>query len=121
VSYGLQSAIDQETHEELPNSPRHVIKARISVPGPTPQSFVSVEAQFLSSRETLADLRTSPEATVNVTVVQPLGHSWELFGGVRNIFDADYADPASSLHRQDTIPQNGRTARIGLRWNLWTK
>jgi uncharacterized protein DUF4154 len=28
---------------------------------------------------------------------------------------------SSSQHRQDSIPQNGRTARIGLRWSLWTK
>ena len=28
-------------------------------------------------------------------MVQPLGRSWELFGGVRNLFDADYSDPAS--------------------------
>jgi hypothetical protein len=62
------------------------------------------------------------EATVNVTVVPPVGRSGELVGGVRNIFDAQYADPASSQHRQDTIrPQNGRTARIGLCWKLWTK
>jgi hypothetical protein len=38
------------------------------------------------------------EATVNVTVVPPLGLSWGLVGGVRNIFDAQYADPASSQH-----------------------
>jgi outer membrane receptor protein involved in Fe transport len=60
-------------------------------------------------------------ATVNVTLRQPLGPSWELFGGVRNLFDAQYADPASSQHRQNTIAQNGRTARIGIRWTLWTK
>jgi iron complex outermembrane receptor protein len=50
VSYALQSAVDQETHDELPNSPRHVAQARISLPGPTPQSLVSVNARYLSSR-----------------------------------------------------------------------
>ena len=63
----------------------------------------------------------SPVALVNFTMVQPLGASWELFGAVRNIFDAQYADPASNGHRQDSIPQNGRTARIGLRWKVWGK
>ena len=105
----------------LPNSPRHMAKARISLPGPTRRSFVSVEGQYLSSRETLAGASVSAAATVNVTMVQPLGRSWELFGSVRNIFDAEYADPVPIQHRQDTIPQNGRTARIGLRWKLWTK
>lgn len=121
VSYGLQSAVDQETDAELPNSPRHIAKARISVPGPMDRSFISVEGQYLSSRETLSGARVSSAATVNVHMVQPLGRSWELFGGVRNIFDAAYSDPASSQHRQDAIPQNGRTARIGLRWMMWAK
>ncbi|MGH9369969.1 MAG: TonB-dependent receptor plug domain-containing protein [Vicinamibacterales bacterium] len=121
VSYGLQKATDQATHAELPNSPRHIAKARISVPGPTDRSVVSIEARYLSSRGTLSGARVSPAASVNVTMVQPLGRSWELIGAVRNLFDAPYADPASGQHRQDTIPQNGRTARVGLRWNLWTK
>jgi outer membrane receptor protein involved in Fe transport len=80
-----------------------------------------VEGQYLSSRETLAGATLSAAATLNVTTVQPLGRAWELFGGVRNIFDNQYADPVSSAHRQDSIPQNGRTARIGLRWRLGTK
>jgi outer membrane receptor for ferrienterochelin and colicins len=121
LSYGLQSAVDHETDAELPNSPRHMAKARISLPGPADRSFVSVEGQYLSSRETLTGSRVSAAATVNVTMIQPLGLSWELHGGARNVLDAQYADPASSQHRQDTIPQNGRTAWIGLRWRLWTK
>lgn len=119
VSYSLQNAVDQETHNDLPNSPRHVLQARLSVSGPTPRSTVSAETQYLSSRETLAGLRLSAAATVNVTMIQPLGRSWELFGGVRNVFDAQYSDPTSNSHRQDSIPQNGRTARIGLRWKVW--
>jgi iron complex outermembrane receptor protein len=121
VSYALQNAVDQETHRRLPNSPRHVAIARISLPGPTAGSFVSVEGQYLSSRTTLAGSKVSAAATLNLTVIQPVGRTWELFGGLRNIFDAEYADPASSQHLQDTIPQNGRTARIGLRWKFWTK
>jgi iron complex outermembrane receptor protein len=120
VSYALQSAVEQETLTRLPNSPRHIVKARVSVPGPTAQSFVSVEGLYLSSRGTLAGREVSAAPTVNVTMVQPLGGSWELSGSVRNIFDALYSDPVSSQHRQDAIAQNGRTARIGLRWRLWT-
>jgi iron complex outermembrane receptor protein len=120
VSYALQNAVDQDTLAELPNSPRHMAKARFSLPGPTARSFVSVQAQYLSSRGTLTGSRVSPTGTVNLTMVQPLGQSWELTGTVRNIFDARYSDPVSTQHRQDAIAQNGRTARIGLRWKLWT-
>jgi len=121
VSYALQSAVDQQTHLELPNSSRHVAKARISLPGPTPRSFVSVEGRYLSRRTTLAGSEVAAAATVNLHVVQPLGRAWELFGGVRNLFDAEYSDPVSGQHRQEAIQQNGRTARIGLRWTLWAQ
>jgi iron complex outermembrane receptor protein len=120
TSYALQSAIEQETRAGLPNSPKHVAKLRISVPGPIDRSFVSVEGQYLSSRGTLAGATVSPAATVDLTMVQPLGRSWELSGSVRNIFDTGYSDPVSSQHLQDAIAQNGRTARIGLRLRLWT-
>jgi iron complex outermembrane receptor protein len=128
MSYGLQSAAEDgsaeepplEAHGDLPNSPRHMVKARISLPGPTSQSSVSAEGHYLSSRHTLSGAKVSPATTVNLTIVQPFGRSFELFGTVRNIFDAQHADPGSSQHVQDVIPQNGRTARIGLRWKLWT-
>jgi iron complex outermembrane receptor protein len=120
VSYALQSAVQQETLAPLPNSPRHMFKARISVPGPMDRSYISMEGQYLSSRETLAGAKVSPAALFNISVVQPLGRSTELYGSVRNMFNAQYSDPVSSQHRQDAILQNGRTARIGLRWTLWT-
>jgi iron complex outermembrane receptor protein len=121
MSFALQSAVDQETETELPNSPRSIVKARISLPGPTPGSFVSVDGRYFSSRATLSGARVAPGGVVNVTMSQPIGRALELVGSLRNLFDAEYADPASSQHRQDSIPQNGRTARIGLRWSLWTK
>jgi iron complex outermembrane receptor protein len=120
VSYALQDAVEHGSHTGLPNSPRHIAKARISIPGPTALSFVSLEGQYLSSRNTLAGSKVSAAAVVNVTMVQPLGRSAELYGSVRNIFDAQYSDPVSTQHLQDSIVQNGRTARIGLRWTLWS-
>jgi hypothetical protein len=47
MSYALQHATDQETREEAINSPRHMLKARVNVQGPTPQSFIPVEALHL--------------------------------------------------------------------------
>ncbi|MBA2354600.1 MAG: TonB-dependent receptor, partial [Acidobacteria bacterium] len=121
TSYAAQRATDHETRLDLPNSPHHMAKGRVSIPAFGPSAFVSVESLFMSSRGTVAGNRVGPVGLVNVTLLQPLGRRWELVGTVRNLFDADYADPASSSHVQDVIPRNGRTARIGLRWKLWTK
>jgi hypothetical protein len=54
-------------------------------------------------------------------MIQPIGHAWEVFGSVRDMFDNRYHDPVSLGHAQDSIAQNGRTARIGLRWQRGTK
>jgi iron complex outermembrane receptor protein len=127
VSYAIQRTADRETRDELPNSPRHMAKARVSLPGPVGRSFISLEGQYLSRRHTLARPNAAgllvagsvaAAATLNVTLVQPLGHAWELSGGVRNLFDAKYADPVSDQHVQEAIEQNGRTARIGLTWKF---
>jgi iron complex outermembrane receptor protein len=127
VSYAIQRTTDRETHDELPNSPRHMAKARVSLPGPTSRSFISVEGQYLSSRATLPRpnlygfvfaTRVPQAATLNLTLVQPLGQAWELSGGVRNLFNARYADPVSDQHVQAAVEQNGRTARIGLTWKF---
>jgi iron complex outermembrane receptor protein len=121
ISYAFQHAVDQETHIELPNSPRHVTQGRISVPGPAAGSYISIDGQYLSSRKTLGGSRLRGTGVADVTMVQPLGRTWELFGQVRNVFDAQYTDPVSSQHLQTDIPQNGRTARIGIRLRLWGK
>ena len=115
-SYALQQVTDQDTHQALINSPRHMLKARVSVHGPTAQSSISVEAQYLSSRSTIAGNSLPPATVANVTVIQPIGRTFELFGTVRNLFNERFADPASDQHLEDSIPQNGRTVRIGLRW-----
>jgi outer membrane receptor protein involved in Fe transport len=47
-----------------------------------------------------------------------VGPNFDLVGTVRNLFDLTYAVPASDEHLQDTIPQNGRTFRVGLRVKL---
>jgi len=127
VSYAVQRAADHDTGDELPNSPRHMAKARVSLPGPVGRSFISIEAQYLSSRATFPRPdagnglylgKVGAAATANVTLVQPLGHAWELTGGIRNLFDTKYADPVSEQHLQEAVEQNGRTARIGLTWKF---
>jgi outer membrane receptor protein involved in Fe transport len=119
ASYAVQGAVDQQTDLGLPNSPRHVAKARLSLPGLTSKSFVSVEGLYLSSRTTLAGPRVAGRAILNFHIVQPLGRSWELFGGAQNVLSLKYFDPVSAQHKQDAIEQNSRTARIGLHWRFW--
>jgi iron complex outermembrane receptor protein len=96
-------------------------KMRVGAPGPFARSFAAVEVQYLSPRRTILSTTVAAATVVNATFSVPLGHTLELMATVRNAFNQQYADPASDEHLVDAIPQNGRTARIGLRWNLGTR
>ncbi|MCA1584577.1 MAG: TonB-dependent receptor [Acidobacteria bacterium] len=121
VSYALQRATDQESEESLTNSPRHIAKMRLSVPGRTIRSSAAIELMYLGRRSTLGGTLLGAATTANLSVVEPIGRSFEIFGNIHNLFNVEYADPASDQHRQDSIPQNGRTFRAGLRWNFLTR
>jgi outer membrane receptor for ferrienterochelin and colicins len=121
VSYTLQRAEDTQTKTALVNSPGQMAKLRLSMPGPYKRSSVGVEVLALGSRQTLGGDTLKPATTANVTIIVPLGTAFELLGNAVNLFDVQYADPASSNLRQDVIGQNGRTLRVGFRWKLWSK
>jgi outer membrane receptor for ferrienterochelin and colicins len=118
MSYALQRARDMKTGATLVNSPGQMAKLRLSVPGPSTRSIVSVEVLSMGSRRTLAGATLTAAATANVTVIVPIGDAFELLGGVRNMLNLQYSDPVSDQHRQDVILQNGRTLRVGVRWNV---
>jgi outer membrane receptor for ferrienterochelin and colicins len=117
-SYSLQRAED-ESSLALTNSPREMAKLRLSAPGPF-NSIGAFEVQSLASRRTPAGTTVGAATVANLTVTKRIGGAFELVGSVKNLFDARYADPASDEHVIDAIQQNGRTARIGIRWKLWT-
>jgi outer membrane receptor for ferrienterochelin and colicins len=121
TSYALQRAEDVETGAALVNSPGQMAKLRLSVPGPSKRSFVSIEVLSMSSRRTLAGATLTPATTANVTIIVPVGPALELVGIAQNLFNVQYADPASASLQQDSIVQNGRTWRVGLSWKFRSK
>jgi iron complex outermembrane receptor protein len=118
LSYALQEARDQATGDILTNSPRQMIKGRMSAPLFGTGSSVALEVLGIGNRRTIAGNQLSATGTANLTITKSLGRSFELVGTVRNVFDVDYAIPASDSHLQDSIQQNGRTFRVGLRFNV---
>jgi outer membrane receptor for ferrienterochelin and colicins len=118
MSYALQNATDQATGAILPNSPRQMAKARVSAPLFGPGSSAAIEVLGIGSRRTVAGNHLGAATTANLTLTKPLGRSLELVGSVRNLFDLEYGVPASDEHLQDTVPQNGRSFRVGLKVRL---
>jgi iron complex outermembrane receptor protein len=118
MSYALQDATDQATGTTLVNSPRQMLKGRVSAPLFGPGSSLGVEVLGIGSRRTVAGNLLGATTTANVTAIKPIGRALELFGTVRNLTGIHYAVPASGEHLQDTIPQNGREFRVGLKLKL---
>jgi len=116
-SYARQQA-ENETGATLTNSPQDMVKMRVGAPGPFARSFATVELQYVSPRRTILSTTVAAATVVNATFSVPVSRGFELMATVRNVFDQQYADPASDEHLVDAIQQNGRTARIGLRWKL---
>jgi outer membrane receptor protein involved in Fe transport len=75
----------------------------------------------MSGRLTLAGNTLGAATTASVTLLAPIRRGFDLDLNARNLFNVQYSDPASDAHRQDEIPQNGRTFRIGVRWTLKAK
>ena len=117
TSYVLQQASPAAAHVTLTNSPRHIAKARATFPLRA-RAFASAEWQFMSERSTLAGSAVDAVSLLQVTAGWPIGRTLLLTGSIRNLFNQVYADPGSDEHLSDSIPQNGRTMRVGIRWAI---
>ena len=118
TSYAWQRAEDTATAEDLPNSPRQ--KAVFQVSGPTGlrSSVLALNVIVIGPRQTVRYETLPAAATADVTFNLPLSRTFSLNASAYNLLDAEYADPASDAHRQDVIPQNGRTLRVALRFKF---
>lgn len=120
-SYGLQESTDVESGADLINSPRHLLRLRASVPGPVTGSMVAIESSYIGRRRTIPGVWLDGAAVSNLVTTWPMGRRVFLEGSIKNLFDAVYAEPASAEHLQISIPQDGRTAYLGLRWSFGQK
>jgi iron complex outermembrane receptor protein len=117
MSYVRQDTRQSGTDTLLVNSPAYMVKARVAVPL-GPRAFASAEWQLMDRRATIAGDTVAAASVVHLTAGWPITNAFGLTGSIANLFDQRYADPASDEHLPDSIPQNGRTMRVGLRWTI---
>lgn len=102
-----------------PNAPVHMIKFNISAPIWQNKLFAGYELQYISSRATTIDTHVPEYTTSNLTLLsRRLLPGLELTGGVYNLFDAHYFDPASPPLLPDKIAQDGRNFRIQMSYEF---
>ena len=113
ISYSFQEATDPATGMTLPNSPRHLAQASLSVPLIRQKLFASTDLQYVSSRITLAGQSTSAYLVPNFTLSsRNVLRGWEVSASLYNAFNQKYADPAGNGLVQDVIVQDGRGFRV---------
>lgn len=119
LSYSYQETQDTTTHQVLTDSPRHLGKFILSAPLMKEKIFAGAEVLFASARETDKGTQAAAYGIVNLTLFsQNLVKGLEFSAGVYNLLDRRYADPATPLHLQDVIEQDGRAFRGKLTWRF---
>lgn len=119
ASYTFQQTEDQSTGAVLTDSPRHLAKLNLTVPILRDKLFAGLEWQYTSRRVTLQGTDAPGFGVVNFTLFsQKLAPGLELSASVYNLLDRQYADPATPLHLQDVLPQDGRTFRVKLTYRF---
>jgi outer membrane receptor for ferrienterochelin and colicins len=112
-SHAYVRAHDAVSHARASNAPRHLSK--LGVQFPMASFFVGIEGQYVGERLTLAGEPLAGFFLPNVTLTSPAARRVELSVGVYNLFDHSYSDPGGEEHRQQSIPQDGRTALARVR------
>ncbi|MGO8765024.1 MAG: TonB-dependent receptor plug domain-containing protein [Limisphaerales bacterium] len=124
ASYTLLHSEDRETGGGLPDSPMHMLKFNASVPLYPDKIFAGLEVQYTSRSQTVTYTDASGGYVPGYTVVnftlfsQNLIKNLELSASVYNLLDKTYYEPASQLHLQNAIQQDGRTFWLKLTYRF---
>ena len=121
-SYAYQSSRDSDSGAKLSNSPAHMLKLNLNTRLGFRNTFGGLELQYMSDRKTLAAQTAEDFLITNFTVLtQQFKNRFDLSFSIYNLFDTRYGNPASVDHRQDIIPQDGRTFRLKLTYRFTGK
>jgi iron complex outermembrane receptor protein len=116
-SVAIQRAIDPITSLVQPNSPHTLAKLRVGIPVLTHRAFLSSALEYMSVRDTDAGAMVSPVFLQDLTLTgkRPLAVAVDVQGGVRNLWNRSYYDPAGLA--VDAMLQNGRSFFLKLTWH----
>ena len=119
LSYTYQRAVNEDTDEWLPGSPRHVVQAKGSYPVYGDKVFLGLTCRYMSER--LTRDRTTLDPVFLTDFGLYLSDIWKELDVslvVFNLFNEEFSDPVSADHRQQSIIQNGRTfwLKVGYRF-----
>ena len=113
ASYTWQDAENRGTGEDLFNSPDHLAKLNLIFPIIRERLFTGAELQYTSERLTKSGDSSDDTFLANLTLFDyTIPNRLQISASVYNLFDEEIAHPVSDELLQDTIMQDGRTARL---------
>ena len=119
LAYAYQTTEDEATGQRLTDSPRGLAQFHLIVPAAKGRITTGFEAIYETDRFTLQRNRVDGYLLGNLTITgRIIPDRLELQGSLYNLFDADYGDPGAGEHLQDVIDQDGRSARLLLRYRF---
>jgi len=118
LGYTYNQTINENTGQRLENSPENSATAGLVLSFPDYKSTLATELIYLGQRLTRDGNYTSPYLLTNLTLKTKAFLHTEVSLKINNLFDIQYADPASGEHKMDTISQDGRTYFVELSWRI---
>lgn len=125
LNYSIGRAVDNDTGDQLTNSPDHLFKLGLAAEI-TSRVSAAAELRYESGRRTVSGTQTEPFLIANLNLeTHPFGRTgvpggfglldgFDLALRVTNLFDTRYAYPVGTEHVQAVIEQNGRAVMVRL-------
>jgi len=119
AAYSFTDTVDPKSGRVLANSPRHLGKARITVPLIQASLFGGFDMQYEGFRTSLAGVRVPSFAVANATLSgHALRKRLEISGSIYNLTNKAFFDVGPPEDIQDTLRQDGRRFRLKLVWHF---
>ena len=113
ASYTHYASRDNATGQQLENSPRDTVRGKLALPIAGEKLSAGLELLYQSDRRTLLGNGTGDTWLLNATLLsRELRPGLLLSASVYNLLDYRYRIPGGPEHVQDTLRQDGRTARL---------
>jgi iron complex outermembrane receptor protein len=115
----LQRATPDRSSRTISNSPSAITTIVLDAPIPGSGAVVAFNGYYIGERRRVGTGMIDAAFVSNLSVSRraPL-RGLDVGFTIYNLFDAAYSDPGSVEHRQEVLPQDGRTAAVRLSWRF---
>jgi iron complex outermembrane receptor protein len=115
LSYSF-AHVETDDGRRAPDSPKHLVKARLAVPILPNRLDLAAEAHWVGQRPTAAGGQSGDYFKLNLSLTATPWPGLEVGLSLYNLLDRPYRDPPSLPMLPVEIPQDGRTFLVRLRY-----